>query len=70
MFIWLADFPGRKWFTLEDWIQYQQSVHLRRIAPWVAQYKLNKVFTKDDPNDLGTWLHDGKVVIPPSEDLR
>ena len=70
MFIRLADFPGRKWFTLEDWIQYQQSVHLRRIAPWVAQYKLNKVFTKDDPNDLGTWLHNGKVVIPPSEDLR
>ena len=33
MFIRLADFPGRKWFTLEDWIQYQQSVHLRRIAP-------------------------------------
>ena len=70
MFIRLADFPGRKWFTLEDWIQYQQSVHLRRIAPWVAQYKLSKVFTKDDPNDLGTWLHNGRVVIPPSEDLR
>jgi hypothetical protein len=29
MFIRLADFPGRKWYTLEGWIQRQQEDYQR-----------------------------------------
>ena len=71
MFIRLADLPGRDWFELDDWIQYQQYVFQRQIAPWVYQYGLHRVFSREaNPNDMGTWYRNDRVVIPPSKDLR